>query len=119
MFIFQVFSDEEVAALVKYIITMSKLFHGLTKMQTKQLAYKFAKNKNIKIPQNWIVMKLLEKIGSKDLEKEKLASYYGNLSQLAWPEQQHLIGKMWKSFFTIYEKFILEETIFVLTIYLT
>ena len=33
---------------------MSKLFHGLTKMQTKQLAYKFAKNKNIKIPQNWI-----------------------------------------------------------------
>ena len=42
------------AALVKYIITMSKLFHGLTKMQTKQLAYKFAKNKNIKIPQNWI-----------------------------------------------------------------
>ena len=23
-------------------------------MQTKQLAYKFAKNKNIKIPQNWI-----------------------------------------------------------------
>ena len=54
MFIFQVFSDEEEAALVKYIITMSKLFHGLTKMQTKQLAYKFAKNKNIKIPQNWI-----------------------------------------------------------------
>ena len=52
MFIFQVFSDEEEA--VKYIITMSKLFHGLTKMQTKQLAYKFAKNKNIKIPQNWI-----------------------------------------------------------------
>ena len=33
---------------------MSKLFHGLTKMQTKQLAYKFAKNKNIKIPQNLI-----------------------------------------------------------------
>ena len=33
---------------------MSKLFHRLTKMQTKQLAYKFAKNKNIKIPQNWI-----------------------------------------------------------------
>ena len=33
---------------------MSKLFHGLTKIQTKQLAYKFAKNKNIKIPQNWI-----------------------------------------------------------------
>ena len=64
-------------------------------------------------------MKLLEKIGSKDLEKEKLVSHYGNLSQLAWPEQQHLIGKMWKSFFTIYEKFILEETIFVLTIYLT
>ena len=55
MFIFQVFSDEEEeAALVKYIITMSKLFHGLTKMQTKQLAYKFAKNKNIKIPRNWI-----------------------------------------------------------------
>ena len=54
MFIFQVFSDEEEAALVKYIITMSKLFHGLTKMQTKQLACKFAKNKNIKIPQNWI-----------------------------------------------------------------
>ena len=49
---FRVFSDEEEAALVKYIITMSKLFHGLTKMQTKQLAYKFAKNKNIKIPQN-------------------------------------------------------------------
>ena len=46
MFIFQFFSDEEEAALVKYIITMSKLFHGLTKMQTKQLAYKFAKNKN-------------------------------------------------------------------------
>ena len=54
MFIFQVFSDEEEAALVKYIITMSKLFHGLTKMQTKQLAYKFARNKNIKTPQNWI-----------------------------------------------------------------
>ena len=64
-------------------------------------------------------MKLLEKIGSKDLEKEKLASHYGNLSQLAWPEQQYLKGKMWKSFFTIYEKFILEKTIFVLTIYLT
>ena len=54
MFIFQVFSDKEEAALVKYIITMSKLFRGLTKMQTEQLAYKFAKNKNIKIPQNWI-----------------------------------------------------------------
>ena len=51
---FRFFSDKEEAALVKYIITMSKLFHGLTKIQTKQLAYKFAKNKNIKIPQNWI-----------------------------------------------------------------
>ena len=119
MFIFQVFSDKEEAALVKYIITMAKLFHGLTKMQTKQLAYKFAKNKNIKIPQIGFVIKQLEKIGSKDLEKEKLISHYGNLSQLAWPEQQHLIGKMWKAFFAIYEKFILEGTIFLLKIYLT
>ena len=48
-------------------------------------------------------MKLLEKIGSKDLEKEKLVSHYGNLSQLAGPEQQHLIGKMWKSFHNLRE----------------
>ena len=47
--VFQVFSDKEEAALFKYIITMSKLFHKLSKMQTKQLAYKFAKNINIKI----------------------------------------------------------------------
>ena len=110
------FSDKEEAALVKYIITMSKLFHGLTKIQTKQLAYKFAKNKNIKIPQNWIRDEAAGKDWLKGFRKEKLISHYGHLSQLAWPEQQHLIGKMWKTFFTIYEKFILEGTIFLLKI---
>ena len=60
-------------------------------MQTKQLAYMFAKNKKIKMPQNWIRD---EAAGEDWLKGFGLASHYGNLSQLAWPEQQHLIGKM-------------------------
>ena len=71
MNIFQVFSDKKEAALFKYIITMSKLFHKLTKMQTRQLAYKFAKNTNIKIPQNWIRHKAAGKDWLKGFRKRK------------------------------------------------
>ena len=45
--------DEE-KALEAYILKTSKMFYGFTKLQARQLAYKFAKTKNIRIPNNWI-----------------------------------------------------------------
>ena len=44
-------------------------------------------------------MKQLEKIGSKDLEKEKLISHYGNLSQLVWTEQHAFNRQNVENFF--------------------
>ena len=113
---FRFFSDKEEAALVKYIITMSKLFHGLTKIQTKQLAYKFAKNKNIKIPQNWIHDEAAGKDWLKGFRKRKADITLRPPEPTSLARAAAFNRKMWKTFFTIYEKFILEGTIFLLKI---
>ena len=118
MFIFQVFSDEEEAALVKYIITMSKLFHGLTKMQTKQLAYKFAKNKNIKIPQNWIHDEAAGEDWLKGFRKRKAGITLRQPEPTSLARAAAFNRQNVESFFTIYKKFILEETIFILLVLL-
>lgn len=50
----QVFTSDEEDTLQQYIIQSSKLSSRLTKMQTRQLAYKFAKLKNIRMPTSWV-----------------------------------------------------------------
>ena len=53
MLCFQVFNADEEKALEDYILQVSKMFYGLTKLQTRQLAFRFAKTKNISMPNNW------------------------------------------------------------------
>ncbi|CAB3251788.1 unnamed protein product [Arctia plantaginis] len=49
----QIFAEDEEAKLSEYLITSSKLNYGLSKVQTRQLAYDYACAINKKIPEHW------------------------------------------------------------------
>ena len=50
----QVFSTDEEAQLIEYLITSSKMYHGLSPKDTKRLAYQLAvKNGKSQIPTSW------------------------------------------------------------------
>lgn len=49
----KIFTDEEEAELVKYLIQCSKLHHGLPPSAAKKLAYDMAKANNKTIPESW------------------------------------------------------------------
>ena len=51
----QVFDSDEEKAIEHYILHVSKMFYGLTKLQVRQLAYKFAKTKKIPMLKSWTV----------------------------------------------------------------
>ncbi len=51
----QVFSQHEESLLVDYLITASKLHHGLSMIDTRSLAFEFAQANNITVPGNWIL----------------------------------------------------------------
>ena len=53
MLYLQVFDSDEEKTLEHYILYVSKMFYGLTKLQVRQLAYKFAKTKKIPMPKSW------------------------------------------------------------------
>ena len=59
----QVFTTDEEGALQTYIVKVSKMFYGLTKLQTRELAFRYAEKKGIEMPVSWTKIKLLEKIG--------------------------------------------------------
>ena len=44
--------------MADHIIKASKMFHGLSREQTKQLVYKFAIQKNKDVAANWNTMKM-------------------------------------------------------------
>ena len=98
---------------------MSKLFYGLTKIQTKQLAYKFAKNKNIKIPQNWIRDEAAGEDWLKGFRKRKAGITLRQPEPTSLARAAAFNRQNVETFFTICEKFILERTIFLLKMYLT
>ena len=53
MLYLQVFNSDKEKVLEHYILHVSKMFYGLTKLQVRQLAYKFAKIKKIPMPKSW------------------------------------------------------------------
>ena len=53
MLYLQVFDSDEEKTLEHYILHVSKMFYGLTKLQVRQLAYKFAETKKIPMPKSW------------------------------------------------------------------
>ncbi|XP_046972441.1 uncharacterized protein LOC124539186 [Vanessa cardui] len=50
---FQVFSSEEEKLLNDYIIKCCKMHYGLTTIQTRKLAYEYAKSLSLKYPAKW------------------------------------------------------------------
>ena len=49
-----VFSPNEEAALVTYLITASNMCYGLTEIEARKLAYQFALANKKKMPQAWV-----------------------------------------------------------------
>lgn len=49
----QVFSDALENELGSYLVTMSNMYYGLTRMQLRKLAYSFAKMNGLRCPQSW------------------------------------------------------------------
>lgn len=58
---FQVFSIEEEKMLNDYIIKCCKMHYGLTTIQTRKLAYEYAKSLNLKYPAKWEETKMAGK----------------------------------------------------------
>lgn len=58
---FQVFSIEEEKILNDYIIKCCKMHYGLKTIQTRKLAYEYAKSLNLKYPANWEETKMAGK----------------------------------------------------------
>ena len=50
----QVFSDSQEESLEEYLITSSKMFHGLTPKSAKQLAYEIALTDKLTMPKKWL-----------------------------------------------------------------
>jgi len=48
-----VFTREQELSLCQYLIKCSKMFHGLTASQTRELAYEMAVRNNQDIPSSW------------------------------------------------------------------
>nr|CAI5850136.1 unnamed protein product [Callosobruchus analis] len=49
----QIFNTSEEKLLIEYLLTCSKMHYGLTRKQTMQLAFEFAKANSKKIPESW------------------------------------------------------------------
>lgn len=56
-----VLSSEMESELAKYLLTASNMFHGLTPMATRRLAFEFATKNNIEVPAPWIEKKTASK----------------------------------------------------------
>lgn len=57
----QIFTKEEEEKISEYLTTSSKLNYGLSKMQTRQMAYDYACALKKNIPENWIKNKIASK----------------------------------------------------------
>ena len=57
----QVFTSEMETILVRYLLKCASMFYGLTPKQTRQLAYEFAVQNNLKIPVTWTKTKMAGK----------------------------------------------------------
>ena len=101
--IFQIFSIDEETALADPIIKASKMFHGLSREQTKQLAYKFAIQKNKSAPANWNTMKMTREGWLKGFRKRnnKLSLRQAEATSLASAFNKHSV----ECFLIIYKKF--------------
>lgn len=49
----QIFNDHLENELAAYVSECSKIYHGLSPKDLKQLAYEFAKKNNVNVPDNW------------------------------------------------------------------
>ena len=54
---FEVFTDAEEEALLTYLITSSKMFHGVTQCATRRLVYEDAERYGMTCPSSWHVNK--------------------------------------------------------------
>lgn len=54
----QIFTIQEENHLMEYVLTMSKMHYGLSKIKTRQIAFQFALANNKKMPKKWLDMKL-------------------------------------------------------------
>jgi hypothetical protein len=51
----QIFSETDENMLAEYLLTASKLNHGLSPKETRMLAFEFATDNNRAIPKSWII----------------------------------------------------------------
>ena len=51
----RIFSDNEEKMLVEYLLTASKLHHGLAPKAARELAYQFAEANRRDMPRNWVL----------------------------------------------------------------
>lgn len=57
----QVFSQKDELALPNYLLTSSKMYHGLSPKDTRRLAFEYAQQEGKTFPDSWKTKKLAEK----------------------------------------------------------
>ena len=74
--------------LEHYILRVSKMFYGLTKLQVRQLAYEFSKTKKIPMPiKAGPRKKLQEKTGFVDFARDPKNYHFAIQNQQVWLDQ--------------------------------
>lgn len=82
-----VFAKEQEESLSQYLLNMSRMFHGLTKTQVKQLAFELAQKNGLPVPTSWVEKRLLEMNGCAGSLRE-IPSY-----QSAHQKPRHLLER--------------------------